>query len=59
MMYECEEKYSFNVDTEFESYKEFKRELKESGIPYHDLGGTKFSTIIIRTSGTFNKEPKS
>lgn len=59
MMYECEEKYSFNADTEFEAYKQFKAELKEMGIPFHDLGGTKFSTIIIRTHGIFDKEPKS
>ena len=59
MMYEKVETYKFNTETELEAYREFKRDLKESWIPFQDIGGTKFATIVIRTQGIFDKEPIS
>lgn len=59
MTYMREETYKFYMDKEADAYSDFKSELKASGIPFHDLGGVRVSTIIIRVHGEFDKEPKS
>ena len=59
MTYKSEERYLFYMDKEEEAYRDFKTELRESGVPFQDIGGPRVSTIIIRTQGEFDKEPKS
>lgn len=56
MQYKSEERYIFNVDREKDALKLFKQELRESGIPFEENGGSLQTTIIIRTGGVFDMQ---
>ena len=58
MQYKSEERYIFNVAKEREALDDFRRELKDSGVPFTIEGGAFMATIIIKTSGTFDMSKK-
>lgn len=55
MYYKKVETYQFSVPQEFKAYLEFKADLQVSGVRFLEEGGSRFQTITITTTGTFDK----
>lgn len=53
MYYHKTEEYNFVVPKEFYAYLDFKNELKDAGISFHEEGGSHYQTITIHTRGNF------
>lgn len=58
MQYKSVETYIFSIAKEAEALSMFKRELKESGIPFTEEGGSFMGKIIITTNGNFDMSKK-
>lgn len=58
MQYKSEETYIFNINKELDACIAFKQELRDSGIPFTETGGSFIQTIKIVTSGTFDMSQK-
>ena len=54
MYYTKKETYIFACPREYNAYLAFKKELKEAGITFHDLGGVDQQEIVIDARGTFS-----
>lgn len=58
MQYKSVETYIFSIANELEALNEFKKELRESGIPFTEEGGSFMAKIIITTNGMFDMTGK-
>ena len=58
MVYKSVETYTFNLESEAEALSLFKQELRDSGIPFSEEGGSFMAKVIITTKGTFDMRQK-
>jgi hypothetical protein len=56
MWYSKKEEYVFRMPREHTAYLKFKDELKEAGVQFSEQHAPLQITILIHTSGVFNKE---
>lgn len=58
MQYKSVETYTFNIAKEADALSRFRKELKESRIPFTEEGGSFMGKIIITTDGFFDMSEK-